>query len=146
MGFNASVAGYADAGQMVSAMMASEAAPLAAMARFIQAGQLDRPLRSHDWPSFARGYNGPDCLVNSYDTRLAAAYQRCLHGALPDLAVRATQVFLLYLGYQPGPVDGVMGRFTRSAMNEFQASNGLALTSNVDEATSQALRQTAVGG
>ena len=57
---------------------------------------------------------------NSYDERLRAAHQKFLTGALPDLDVRAIQAYLVYLDYNPGPVDGVVGRFTRSALRMFQ--------------------------
>jgi hypothetical protein len=143
MGFNATVVGYSDVDQMVRDMMASEANQMGAMARFIAANKLDASLRTHDWPSFARDYNGANYSINSYDTRLSASYQRFLYGVLPDLTVRAAQILLLYLGYQPGAIDGVMGRMTRSAMNAFQASAGLAATDLVDAHTAAALRTAA---
>jgi hypothetical protein len=145
MGYNAVPAGYPDAEQMVVAMIASEGAQLMAMVRFVGANQLDRALRTHDWPSFARGYNGPNYAINSYDTRLASAYARFLYGGLPDLTVRAGQVYLLYLGYQPGAIDGVLGRLTRSAMNDFQEQTSLPLTDSLDEPTYAALRQAVAG-
>ena len=144
MGYNAVPLGYADTNQMVVAMTASEEEQLVAMVRFVKANHLDGALRTHDWPSFARGYNGPDYTINKYDTRLAAAYQKALYGALPDLTVRAAQIYLIYLGYQPGIIDGVMGRFTRSAMNAFQKKAGLVETDILDETTLIALRQAAM--
>jgi N-acetylmuramidase/Putative peptidoglycan binding domain len=144
MGFNAPIVGYRDVEEMIVAMRVSEGNQLTAMARFLTAKQLERPLRAHDWPRFARGYNGPDYATNSYDTRLAAAYGRFLHGGLPDIKIRSAQVFLLYLGYDPGPIDGVMGRLTRSALNEFQEEKRLDLTYTVDEATFSALQASAV--
>jgi hypothetical protein len=71
MGFNAGMVGFADVEEMVTAMKVSEGAQLAAMARFLTATELDHALRTHDWPRFARGYNGPNYAINSYDTRLA---------------------------------------------------------------------------
>ncbi|HUL67226.1 MAG TPA: peptidoglycan-binding domain-containing protein [Burkholderiaceae bacterium] len=57
--------------------------------------------------------------------------------------MRAAQVYLSYLGYDPGPVDGQMGRFTRSAMNDFQTRAQLPLTDEVDATTFAALKQQA---
>jgi N-acetylmuramidase/Putative peptidoglycan binding domain len=133
MGFNAEIAGYADVEEMVTAMTLSEHEQLLGMAGEITHNGLDRALRAHDWAAFARGYNGPEYARNRYDTRLAAAYQRYSLGPLPDLVVRAAQIHLIYLGYHPGPVDGVLGRFTRSALNEFQEQHGLPVTSDIDE-------------
>jgi len=145
MGYNAGFVGYPDTEQMVVAMTTSEGAQVGAVARFVKASQLDRALRTHDWPSFARGYNGPGYTINSYDTRLASAYQRFVHGALPDLTVRAAQVYLLYLGHPPGAIDGVMGRLTRSAMNDFQQQRGLGLTDSLDAPTYAALKDAVDG-
>lgn len=133
MGFNAEIAGYPDVEAMVTAMMQSENEQLLGMAGEIIHNGLHDALRIHDWAAFARGYNGPAYAENSYDTRLAAAYQKFTLGPLPDLAVRAAQIYLNYLGYSPGTIDGVMGRFTRSALNAFQAQRGLPLTDNIDD-------------
>lgn len=60
-----------------AAMHESEGAQLDAFIRFIQADpNLLRALRSHDWASFARWYNGPDFQRNQYNIRLAEAYER----------------------------------------------------------------------
>jgi hypothetical protein len=133
MGFNAEIAGYADVEAMVSEMMISERNQLVAMAGEITHNKLERALKAHDWAAFARGYNGSAYAKNHYDTRLAAAYQKYSIGPLPDLVVRAAQMFLTYLGYNPGSVDGLMGRFTRSALNEFQQKMGLSITEDIDK-------------
>jgi peptidoglycan hydrolase-like protein with peptidoglycan-binding domain len=70
---------------------------------------------------------------NKYDTRLAAAYQEYALGLLPDINVRAAQIYLTYLGYQPGSIDGAPGKLTYSALNNFQRQNGLALTNEINE-------------
>jgi len=133
MGFNAEISGYAGVEEMVAAMTISENHQLLGMAGEITSNRLDRALRAHDWAAFARGYNGPAYAKNSYDTRLAAAYQKYTLGPLPDLVVRAAQIYLMYLGYHPGSVDGVSGRFTRSALNEFQEQQGLPVTAEINE-------------
>lgn len=43
------------------------------------------------------------------------------------------------LGYEPGTVDGLMGRRTRSALRAFQRARGLAPSGRVDDATRAAL-------
>jgi hypothetical protein len=143
MGENYAVAGYTSVNQMIDVTCSGENAQLVGLARFLQSSKLDVPLRRHDWTSLARGYNGPGYAKNNYDTRLAGAYARFALGQLPDLTVRAAQVYLSYLGYDPGPVDGQMGRFTRSAMNDFQTHQGLASTDEVDSATFAALKEQA---
>lgn len=133
MGFNAEIAGYADVEGMVAAMAVSESGQLLGMSGEITHNGLDRALRAHDWAAFARGYNGPEYARNRYDTRLAAAYRKYSLGPLPDLMIRGAQIYLRYLGYDPGPVDGVIGRFTRSAFGEFQERHGLPVASEIDE-------------
>jgi hypothetical protein len=144
MGFNAGAAGFATAEQMVAAMTVSENAHLLAMAGFIAKNGADKALRARDWAGFAFKYNGKDFKKNNYDTRLAAAFNR--HSAhLPDLDVRAAQLYLTYLGFHPGTVDGLNGKLTKSALHEFQDQAGLALADDVTEETLALLQQQAVG-
>jgi len=140
MGFNSAKAGYPTVGAMVADMTRSEDVQLKAMVGEIRSGNLDRFLRVHDWTSFARGYNGVNFARNQYDARLAAAHQRFAQGPLPDLAVRQGQAFLVYLGFRPGPVDGIMGRRTRAAIGDFQRGEGLPSSGEMDDATLDRLR------
>lgn len=141
MGSHAESLGYQDVEDMVMQMCDSESAQLMAVARFLKANKLDRHLRNHDWASFARGYNGPSYAQNSYDKRMQAAYERFRVGVLPDVEVRAAQMMLNWLGYNAGPVDGLMGRFTRSSITEFQFSNELPIESEVDATLLSALHR-----
>jgi len=141
MGYHAEGLGFADVDAMVARMGDSENAQFEAMARFIKASGLDGALRTHDWPRFASGYNGPNYRINNYDTRLAALHEQLSRGALPDLRVRAAQVYLTFLGHDPRGVDGIMGRMTRAAMNDYQAAQAMRLTDFVDDATFAALRR-----
>jgi hypothetical protein len=143
MGYNAKYAGHPSVGAMVEAFGASESAQVVGMAEFIKSQGLAPALQAHDWARFARGYNGPAYRKNSYDTRLAAHFQFLGHGGLPDVNVRAAQVYLTYLGFDVRGVDGVVGRFTRSALNAFQQANGLRLTDKVDAMTLDALKRAA---
>jgi hypothetical protein len=120
MGMNHRAAGFANIEPMTTAMCDSEDAQLQAFAEFLKASKLDGALRIHDWTSLARGYNGPSYAENQYDVRLRGEFQKYLVGALPDVNVRAAQLYLTFRGYHPGPVDGVAGSLTRSALREFQ--------------------------
>jgi len=141
MGFNADKAGYPDAPTMVQAMVNGEDQQIGGLFAFLSATRLDGPLRNHDWTSFARGYNGPTYAKNQYDTRLASAFQKYTTGPLPDLMLRAAQIYLTYLGFNPGPVDGTLGRMTRSALILFQEKNGLVQSGEVDDPTWAKLQQ-----
>jgi len=141
MGFNAGICGFRDVEEMVAAVSLSEKDQLIAMAGEIVHNRIDSALRNHDWAKFARIYNGPDYRKNSYDIRLSAAYSKYAAGPLPDFTVRACQIYLGYLGYHPGTVDGIMGQFTRSALNEFQKDQGLPVTDEVDETVLSSLEE-----
>ena len=127
MGCSYASAGFPTAAAMVAAMVCDEDAQLAATAAFIAASGLAAALQRQDWAAFAAGYNGPDFQRNYYDRKLAAAYARYL-GALPGLRVREVQAALLYLGCDPGPIDGVFGARTRAAVIALQRRRGIAVT------------------
>lgn len=55
--------------------------------------------------------------------------------------LKCAQLYLTYLGLAPGAIDGLLGRFTRAALHEFQERCGLAVTDAVDEKVLLALRQ-----
>lgn len=59
----------------------------------------------------------------------------------PKATVRMIQRKLNELGYQAGPVDGLMGKGTRSAIITFQRDSGLAATGVADEALLLQLQQ-----
>jgi hypothetical protein len=132
MGENYAQAGFADVEQMVAAMSESEDRQLAAMGNFLFSSRLNVPLQAHDWASFARGYNGANYVINRYDIRLNGEFQKYNAGALPDLNVRAAQLYLTYLGFHPGPIDGVAGTRTLAALTDFQTQHGLAQTNTID--------------
>ncbi len=138
MGFNFGIAGFPTVDEMVAAMVKDEGSQLSAMAAFIAGNNLDAVLRDQDWTSFARGYNGADFERNQYNARLAAAYAKATV-AVPDLNLRTAQAALTYLGIDPGPIDGLRGRRTRSALIEFQQSRALSASGDLDEATNVAL-------
>ena len=143
MGFNFESVGFADVESMVTAMADTEESQVSAIASFLIDKHLDAALRSHDWATFARGYNGEDYARNQYDAKLRGDYQSFSTGALPDIAVRQAQLYLTYAGYHPGPIDGNLGRLTRSAVIEFRSRNNLAPDEKVDEEFLQKLSQVA---
>lgn len=140
MGEHFAEAGFKNVEDMVAAMVQSEDAQLAAMGNFLVASRLRAALQAHDWTTFARGYNGSNFVINRYDVRLNGEFQKFSAGALPDLSVRASQLYLTYLGFHPGPVDGVAGERTLAALAQFQARSGGQQTNSLDDNTVAGLR------
>jgi hypothetical protein len=139
MGMNYGMVGFADVETMVAAMCDAEDAQLAAFAAFLKSAKLDGALRNHDWTSLARSYNGPNYAQNNYDTKLGDQYNRLSAGPLPDINVRAAQLYLTFRGFNPGPVDGMAGARTMAAIQQFQQQAGLSPSTAVDDALIQAL-------
>ncbi|HLK68968.1 MAG TPA: N-acetylmuramidase domain-containing protein [Bryobacteraceae bacterium] len=135
MGMNFATSGFSDVETMVSAMSDSEDAQLHAFVSFLKTNRLDQHLQSHNWAALAKGYNGPNYAINQYDTKLAQAYQKYSAGPLPDLTLRAAQLYLTFAGMNPGPVDGMMGTKTKTALQNYQQRNGLPQTGLPDDAT-----------
>ena len=132
MGENFKQAGFNNVNDMVAAMSQSEDQQLAAMGSFLVSSRLQSSLQSHDWSTFARGYNGPNYAINRYDAKLNGEYQKYSSGVLPDLTVRAAQLYLTYLGFHPGQIDGIAGRITLDALSQFQTKNKLPNTNAID--------------
>lgn len=143
MGFNHAAAGYPTASAMVAAMVQSEDAQLLAAARFMRDAGLDAHLRSRNWAKFARGYNGPKYAEHQYDVRLEVQYTRFSSGSTPDLELRTAQAALLVLGYQPGKIDGVLGKRTRDALRAFRLAKGLPASTELTPEVYQALHAAA---
>ena len=134
MGMNFQAAGFDSVEDMVAGMVESEDRQLLASAKFIkrQHGMSDA-LKDHDWKAFARLYNGPDYVANNYDGHLEHFFQLYCDGNMPDLKIRAAQIYLMYRGFNPGPVDGVKGRLTEAAVGNFQRSIGVQATGAIDD-------------
>jgi hypothetical protein len=132
MGMNYARAGFQNVEDMVAAMSDSEDQQLTAMGSFLTSTGLAASLQAHDWASFARGYNGPNYAINRYDIRLNSEYQKYSSGAVPDLSVRAAQLYLTYLGYHPGAIDGIAGEHTLAALADFQTANGIQQAALID--------------
>lgn len=144
MGFNFSAAGYASPIAFVEDMCASEAAQLKAFQSFLEHTGIAASLRDHDWDSVARKYNGSG-QVATYSGRLSSNYQQLQDPArLPDLDVRAAQLYLTFLAsaqrnaaFNPGGIDGILGNpatsHTIRALNAFQSAKGLPTTTAIDD-------------
>jgi len=139
MGFNCGVGGHKSCERMVQAMVRSEDEQLACMARFLQANGLAAKLVRNDWTGFARLYNGPSYWQNQYDVKLAEQFQRFTSGSVPNLEMRTAQVALLFLGYGPGKIDGIIGPRTRAAIKGFRIAAGLPPSEELDGPTYKAL-------
>jgi Putative peptidoglycan binding domain len=71
-------------------------------------------------PSVSYVYDGPIYAYN---------------GLSPDQVTVNVQEALAAAGYYDGPIDGLLGPMTREAIAAYQAENGLAITSAIDEPT-----------
>jgi hypothetical protein len=139
LGENYDLAGFDDAETMVTAMIDSEGAQLDAFRSFLQSTNLSAHLQAQNWTAFARGYNGADFQRNHYDQQLEVAYKLFSSGSLPDLEVRAAQLYLTIRGFSPDGIDGVLGSRTQAAISAFQASTGLPQSGQLDAQTVSAL-------
>ncbi|MTK12720.1 MAG: N-acetylmuramidase family protein [Clostridiaceae bacterium] len=75
LGENFRRCGFASVHAFVAAMTMGEGAHLDAFVRYVSAdSRMVAALRSSDWPTFARLYNGRRYADNQYDVKLAAAY------------------------------------------------------------------------
>lgn len=90
MGFNARLAGFDSAQQMVEVFRDDEDTHLAAMVQFIVSTGLDDDLRRQDWRGFARGYNGSGYEKHGYHTKLQRAFEKWR--AIPDTPFTAGDI------------------------------------------------------
>ena len=133
MGMNFQAAGFDSVENMVTAMVESEDRQLLAFAKFIKSHGMAEALKDHNWKAFARIYNGPDYAAHNYDGLLEYFFQRYASGDVPDLQIRAAQIYLTYKGFKPGPVDALKGHLTEVAVGDFQRSIGVSATGVIDD-------------
>lgn len=76
MGYHWKSLCYESLQSFINAMYKDEASQLDAMCRYISVNNLVNAAKSKDWKAFARGYNGKNYAINSYDTKLATAYAK----------------------------------------------------------------------
>lgn len=63
----------------------------------------------------------------------------CQYSVAADPDIYLAQKRLLYKGYDPGPIDGMMGNQTRRAIANFQWDAGLSITNRLDKRTQRSL-------
>ena len=73
--------------------------------------------------------------------RLNGAFQQYASGALPDIEVRRAQLYLTYLKYDAGGIDGIHGKRSRSAVAKFREENGLGNSDRVDKTVLEMMKQ-----
>jgi hypothetical protein len=76
MGFNYQMCGFESVEEFWTRMSITEWHHLLAFCCFVKSQNLDKALRTHDWATFARRYNGPGYAKNRYDVKLATAWQK----------------------------------------------------------------------
>ena len=74
-----------------------------------------------------------------YDRDGTLSFRARIGGGFSDFLVEA-QTALTNLGYQPGPVDGLLGRKTRGALQAFRKDQGIEGAGSLDIETLRALR------
>src|ERR671922_634882 len=57
------------------------------------------------------------------------------NASLPNLEVRMAQVALLFLGYAPGKIDGIIGPCTRAAIKNFHMADEAPAVEDLDGPT-----------
>ncbi len=90
---------------------------------------------NNGWYYWNAGYWFP---AWGYDPYVTYAYDGPIYaynGWSPDRVIVDVQEQLQRDGYYDGPIDGILGPMTREAIAAFQADNGLAVTSVIDEPT-----------
>ncbi len=90
---------------------------------------------NNGWYYWNAGYWFP---AWGYDPYVTYAYDGPIYaynGWSPDRVIVDVQEQLQRAGYYDGPIDGSLGPMTREAIAAFQADNGLAVTSVIDEPT-----------
>lgn len=156
MGFHWERLGYPSVREYVGLMTESEGRHLEAFTAYVNAFDLAKALRTRDWATFARRYNGSGYKTHKYDERLANAYERHKAGSgtavhyAPDSRVlrsgdkgsdvEALQKELNEHGAHPRlKVDGAFGAATERAVRAFQERHGLLVDGVVGPATWRAL-------
>ena len=118
MGFNFKAAGFSDVRTMVASFVESEDAQLTAMAAFLKGAKGDA-LQSKAWDTFARLYNGPNYAANNYSGHLSNFCGIYESQGTPSVTLRAAQMYLTFLNYDVGGIDGIDGKLTNAALQQF---------------------------
>jgi Putative peptidoglycan binding domain len=90
---------------------------------------------SGGWYYWNAGYWFPAWGYDPYVTYVYDGPIYAYNGLSPDQVTVNVQEALAAAGYYDGPIDGLLGPMTREAIAAYQADNGLAITSAIDEPT-----------
>ena len=92
-------------------------------------------------PAFARSaqerQSDPEPQVEQSESARQEAQSEQIQ--LPAEIIKKVQSALKEKGFDPGPVDGLMGPKTEQALKQFQQANKLQVTGKPDQATMKAL-------
>ena len=98
--------------------------------------------RVYNWNRHRYHWSGDNWIILGadlgYDYPTNYAYRDSSPSYSGSLAARV-QSSLARAGYDPGPIDGAIGPQTRSAIEAFQADNGLPVTGSIDDPLLNAL-------
>lgn len=127
MGFNAELCGWPDVEAFVASMCQSEAEHLKAFIGYCRANDLVQFLATHDWRSFAAGYNGRG-NVDDYSQKLATAYRRhaaAATGVSAPISALTPRDTIKRVQDALGVVsDGSFGPRSRAALNALLTAAG----------------------
>ena len=141
MGFNAVKLRYIGADEMATQFLDGEDVQLDGALRFIRANPaLEAAFRDKVWKKVAFFYNGAAYAKNAYDAKLEHYCELYRLQGTPNIDVRAAQVRLTYLGFNPRGVDGLLGDGTRTAIIAFQKARSINVTADLDARTMDELK------
>jgi N-acetylmuramidase/Putative peptidoglycan binding domain len=146
MGAHWKALGFGSVEKMVDLARSGAAGQIRLLILFLEKNGLIPLLNAHDWPGFARRYNGPAYRRYAYDTKLAIACARhkaaAPSPALPEQSVKDLQHALSAAGFAAAPT-GIFDEATRAALIAFQKARGLAADGIAGPKTWAALREAA---
>src|SRR5205085_1070379 len=97
---------YPSVDQMVQQFCVGEDSQLDGVVRFITNNEaLAGAFRASNWAHVAFFYNGSAYAQNGYDAKLQRYFELFSTGVTPDMRIRAAQVRLTYLGFDPRGID-----------------------------------------
>jgi len=81
----------------------------------------------------------PPALAGEARMELSPSAEQDAPARHPANLVRAVQRGLIERGFDPGPVDGIVGPKTRAALRAYQANSGLDVDGEIDSETLKSL-------
>jgi hypothetical protein len=133
MGENWKELGYASVKELYDENQSGIDGQIECMLRFVRKNNLLIALKTGDFTTFAKRYNGPAYRDNAYDTKMAQAaakYKKALSSTkaateVANAEVQRIQKIFHDLGHYKGQINGYEDQRLRDAIAAFQAENGL---------------------